>query len=413
MTRKPFCLLISLAALAATSSSLHAQIQLQGPATAPVGAASSWSWNAVAGASSYRVRTGLESSAAWLEGAETSPAPRITDNTGVSYSLIINTPTFQGTRAFHLAIPDFDAEPQSFTIERWILPAAGWRLQFRHRLRYFTVESALVAEMTRDDGQSWTEVWRRHGDAASDSGTTATFETTWQAADVALPGGAGSGAAKFRFRILSANRIYDGDTINHGCLLDNITVTGATTLESPAVSAPAGATAYAFTPSATGTWALQAASRTAAGTWSAWGPPARVLAQPPGGLSAWRTTWFGSPDNSGMAADQADADGDGLTNLVEYAMGSIPTDRASGAIPQIVWSGSGFQIDYARHSSRGDVTLTPLVSADLTGWLPPGAAGAPAGFTDSLLTPGTVEQRRATFPATGNRLFFQLRAVAQ
>lgn len=412
MTRTIVCPL-SLLLVLASAPFLSAQIQIQGPATAPAGTATSWTWNPVAGAAAYRIRTGLESSAAWLEGAETSPAPRITDNSGVSYALIVNAPVFQGSKSFHLAIPDFDSEPQSFTIERWILPANGWRLQFRHLLRYFTVECALVAEMSQDDGQSWTEVWRRHGDAASDSGTTATFETAWQAADVALPGGTGSGAAKFRFRIMPANRLYDGDTVQHGCFVDAITVTGASTLESPAVTTTGSATSFSFTAPAAGTWALQAASRTAAGTWSAWGPPARLQAQAPGGLAAWRTTYFGTSSNTGTAADQADADGDGLTNLVEYAMGSIPTDRTSGTLPQAVRVGSSFQIDYPRHPGRTDVALTPLVSADLSAWLATGAPGAPAGFTDSLLSSGTVDQRRATIPATQPRLFLQLRATAQ
>jgi T5SS/PEP-CTERM-associated repeat protein len=52
-----------------------------------------------------------------------------------------------------------------------------------------------------------------------------------------------------------------------------------------------------------------------------------VLSAPVSGdpLSQWRIQFFGSPDNSGAAADQADPDGDGIANLVEYAIGSDPT----------------------------------------------------------------------------------------
>jgi YVTN family beta-propeller protein len=42
----------------------------------------------------------------------------------------------------------------------------------------------------------------------------------------------------------------------------------------------------------------------------------------------WRTTFFGSPTNS-LAADNVDADGDGMPNWQEYLAGTNPTDAAS------------------------------------------------------------------------------------
>ena len=46
-------------------------------------------------------------------------------------------------------------------------------------------------------------------------------------------------------------------------------------------------------------------------------------------LETWRTGYFGSPANTGNAADAADWDGDGWSNLYEYAVGSNPTNAAS------------------------------------------------------------------------------------
>jgi len=46
-------------------------------------------------------------------------------------------------------------------------------------------------------------------------------------------------------------------------------------------------------------------------------------------MESWRLANFGIVANSGNAADSADADGDGWTNVQEYASGSDPNDRTS------------------------------------------------------------------------------------
>ena len=46
-------------------------------------------------------------------------------------------------------------------------------------------------------------------------------------------------------------------------------------------------------------------------------------------LQSWRLTYFGTTSNSGNAADNADPDGDGMTNAQEFAAGTNPTNAAS------------------------------------------------------------------------------------
>jgi hypothetical protein len=43
----------------------------------------------------------------------------------------------------------------------------------------------------------------------------------------------------------------------------------------------------------------------------------------------WRLTYFGTIGNTGAAADNADPDGDGMTNAQELATGTDPTSSAS------------------------------------------------------------------------------------
>ena len=46
-------------------------------------------------------------------------------------------------------------------------------------------------------------------------------------------------------------------------------------------------------------------------------------------IENWRNSYFGSPAAAGNAADSADPDNDGLPNLVEYVLGTAPTNSAS------------------------------------------------------------------------------------
>lgn len=51
------------------------------------------------------------------------------------------------------------------------------------------------------------------------------------------------------------------------------------------------------------------------------------------GYSAWRIEYFGTLDRSGIAADDADPDGDGVENLLEYALGGDPLAANRAVLP--------------------------------------------------------------------------------
>jgi carboxypeptidase D len=78
-----------------------------------------------------------------------------------------------------------------------------------------------------------------------------------------------------------------------------------------------------------------------------------ISAIEPTTITQWRALYFGTTNNSGAAADNADPDGDGLPNLVEYALGLNPThfDSSSELVPlivqtdQAIWFGGSFPRD--------------------------------------------------------------------
>ncbi len=61
----------------------------------------------------------------------------------------------------------------------------------------------------------------------------------------------------------------------------------------------------------------------------------------------WRQTHFGSMDKTGPSAEQSDPDGDGIPNLVEFALGSHPKEPTP-APGTLVRNGSTLQFTYWR-----------------------------------------------------------------
>jgi fibronectin type 3 domain-containing protein/regulation of enolase protein 1 (concanavalin A-like superfamily) len=70
-------------------------------------------------------------------------------------------------------------------------------------------------------------------------------------------------------------------------------------------------------------------------------------------IENWRFSHFGTTANSGSAADQADPDGDGMTNAQEFAAGTDPNDSSSTlAISQIARSGNDMVISFASMAGK-------------------------------------------------------------
>lgn len=142
-------------------------------------------------------------------------------------------------------------------------------------------------------------------------------------------------------------------------------------------------------------------------------------------------SWISYPawNLSGASADpQADPDGDGTPNLLEYALGSTdPTDRASAfpviASPQLPPPDPQLRITFLRRRggietgdvySNGDLIYRPVASTDLDQWNlapipaanPPGLPHAPEGFEWTSYAMPDV-------PEISNRGFLKLKVAVE
>ena len=118
-------------------------------------------------------------------------------------------------------------------------------------------------------------------------------------------------------------------------------------------------------------------------------------------LELWRQTYFNTLFASANAADNADPDGDGVPNLLEYALGNTsPTDAAAVAAPLLGRAGGKLTITFTR--ARSDVGYLVKGSSDLVNWTPIPTLLGPVG--QAVTIPDVVEISTANPPRRFLRL---------
>lgn len=97
-------------------------------------------------------------------------------------------------------------------------------------------------------------------------------------------------------------------------------------------------------------------------------------------LEAWRQLNFGSPANSGDAANNFDFDKDGLVNLLEFAFGLDPKSNSAHLLPQAQRVGNELVITFTPPPGVSGITFGAEASGSLAAsdWLPvPNTGTAP------------------------------------
>jgi hypothetical protein len=87
--------------------------------------------------------------------------------------------------------------------------------------------------------------------------------------------------------------------------------------------------------------------------------------------ASWRLQYFGTAENTGNAADLATPDGDGIANLIKYALGLTPGQNSSHLLPRPSISMDGDQrylsLRLTRIPARDDVTIAVEAISELGG----------------------------------------------
>jgi hypothetical protein len=84
------------------------------------------------------------------------------------------------------------------------------------------------------------------------------------------------------------------------------------------------------------------------------------------GLQQWRLSYFGTPDNTGNASNDADIDGDGLKNIFEYAFNTSPTNSNSSPLAFGIVNDHLVLTFPRKHPAPTDISYLYEVSSDLT-----------------------------------------------
>ena len=133
-----------------------------------------------------------------------------------------------------------------------------------------------------------------------------------------------------------------------------------------------------------------------------------------GGASAY-DTWasgFGlNPATTG--APTANPSGDGVANLVKFALGGDPTVAGSTALPTVAKSGANLTFTYdVENAALADFDIGAESSTDLATWTPAVHGTGGVSIITSPVDAGTTRVV-VTMPASAPRLFIRLRIAAQ
>lgn len=368
------------------------------PASATVGSPHPLAFTAVGGATEYKWNR-------WHLATATAENCECTDNittaTTGSYPVLNTTVKQQGNAGFHLE--NSTGASQVIQLSPLYFGQDAPAVAFQSCVRYATTAEQFKVQVKEEGVGAWQDVF-------SQTGTNGFAESTFNLRSAALTGMSGK-VFSIRFVLCYNSGSYftaSGDLV--GWFIDAISLTGVRALQNRVSQTLAG-TNGSFTPDP-GSYLMSVA------------PVISNLEFP----ASYQTltvatpsflTWAANLESAaGLAAGtiasqpHADADRDGRSNLIEYAFGTSPVaaNEAAPRMPVARVSATHCVLQYQRDTSLTDIAFAAQASPTLDGWKAVGEAGAPAGFTDTVIaTNGSLQTREARIPlGSGGKVFMRV-----
>ena len=375
-------------------------------ATGAVGLPATIAFAPVPGVSSYGFKA-FRSAPAPAENCENTTNVIATLTPG--YSLVEPSERQQGSASFHLAMPEGD--PQTVEFKSLYHASASPTILFQSRLGWATGDQTATVELKEEGTSNWVPIYTQKG-------TNGQGEITWKSRFANITSWAGK-YFRLRLRYTIASSYFPDTDPSSGWLVDAFQFTNIEAL-TQAASSTLATESTAFTPTLAGTYHFQVTPLNGTAVLPAsW---QLFTAAAPSGYVAWAMgfeTATGLPAGTLANHAQDDYDHDGRPNFYEYALGTspvVPNATSNSSTPQFQCVGNSANFDYIKNTALPDLVMLPQVSINgMNSWKSPGQAGAPAGFTDTLLsTNGNLQLRRASIPMSGaNRAFFRLSVTLQ
>ena len=241
-----------------------------GPNPAALNQPNTYTFNPVPGATNYQWQLTSLSPYATMEGAENGLANVTVTPPG--WSVIDSSIKTSGSYSFALA-PDTSFPDLYLTLNPLLRLNSGSVLSFAKRVRFAVTNQTALAQISIDSGVSWSSLWSQTGNGSNTTPTDAAFTTN------NIPLGAYAGQiALFRFGFLSPTGGFHG--AGSGVNFDNIVFSNADQALALVTNNIASGTAFAFTPTVSGSYLLQVRPKIST-RFFPWGPALLVSAQVP------------------------------------------------------------------------------------------------------------------------------------
>ncbi len=342
-------------------------VTISGTSTPPP-SGQTYTFNSISGAEAYEVEIATSFSTAWVEGAEDSPVPNITDGTSAGYDVRQTGLVRTGSKAFQLTYPSGVFDDQHFVVTRDAIPGATSQLEFYQRGRFANPPTTLKAQVSSDGGATWSTVWTRNG-AGLSSGL---WDSNWiqQSIDVSAYHGQ---IIHVRFLMEgNGSGVVQGTTANFGFFIDDVTITNSSYLDDAETTALADtATGFTLNDTTAGKTLVAGDSfvirvRPRVGCrWFGFGAMKEVTIAALSGYDAWVVNSYPAV-TGGFSGDH---DGDKIPNGVEYAFGLNPlVSNAASDLPEAEISGGFLQLSYTEPAGVSGITYGAKWSNNLSDW---------------------------------------------